>query len=44
MSPTISQRVRFSAPAETLYGGSIGGKNLLIVPDKEIVQAWRARF
>jgi activator of HSP90 ATPase len=26
------------------YGGSIGGKNLLIVPGKQIVQAWRARF
>jgi activator of HSP90 ATPase len=23
------------------YGGSIGGRNLLIVPDKQIVQAWR---
>src|SRR6202795_4619428 len=74
MTPTISQRVRFSTSAETLfemymdskkhaastgapaklsrkvggawsaYGGSIGGKNLLIVPDQQIVQAWRARF
>jgi activator of HSP90 ATPase len=74
MTPIISQRVRFSTSAETLfemymdskkhaastgapaklsrkvggawsaYGGSIGGKNLLIVPDKQIVQAWRARF
>ena len=71
MTLTISQRVRFSASAETLfemymdskkhaastgapaklsrkvggvwsaYGGSIGGKNLLIVPEKQIVQAWR---
>jgi activator of HSP90 ATPase len=74
VTPTISQRVKFSASAETLFemymdskkhaastgapaklsrkvggtwsahGGSIGGKNLLIVPDKQIVQAWRARF
>jgi hypothetical protein len=30
--------------AWSAHGGSIGGKNLLIVPDKQIVQAWRARF
>jgi uncharacterized protein YndB with AHSA1/START domain len=26
------------------HGGAIGGKNLLIVPGKKIVQAWRAGF
>jgi uncharacterized protein YndB with AHSA1/START domain len=26
------------------HGGAIGGKNLLIVPGKKIVQAWRADF
>jgi len=74
MTPTISQRVRFSASPEALFemymdskkhaastgapaklsrkaggawrahGGAIGGKNLLIVPGKKIVQAWRADF
>ncbi len=74
MTPTISQRVKFSASPETLFemyldskrhtaatgapaklsrkvggawqahGGAIGGKNLLIVPGKQIVQAWRAGF
>src|SRR5580658_2949635 len=72
MTPTISQRVKFSASPETLFemymdskkhaastgapaklsrkaggawhahGGAIGGKNLLIVPGRRIVQAWRA--
>ena len=32
------------AGAWTAHDGSIGGKNLLIVPGKQIVQAWRARF
>jgi uncharacterized protein YndB with AHSA1/START domain len=74
MTPTISQRVKFSASPETLFemymdskkhaastgapaklsrkvggdwhahGGAIGGKNLHIVPGKQIVQAWRAGF
>jgi uncharacterized protein YndB with AHSA1/START domain len=72
MTPTISQRVKFSASPEKLFemymdsgkhsaatgasaklsrkvggawrahGGAIGGKNLLIVPGRQIVQAWRA--
>ncbi len=74
MTPTISQRVKFSASPETLFemymdskkhsaatgapaklsrkvGGAwsahseaIGGKNLQIIPGKQIVQAWRAGF
>jgi uncharacterized protein YndB with AHSA1/START domain len=74
MTPTISQRVKFSASPETLFEmymdskkhaaatgapaklsrrvggtwrahrGAIGGKNLLIVPGKKIVQVWRAGF
>jgi activator of HSP90 ATPase len=74
MTPTISQRVKFSAPPETLFemymdskkhaaatgaqaklsrkvggawqanGGAIGGKNIHIIPGKQIVQAWRATF
>lgn len=37
---TISQRVggRFTA-----FGGAIGGRNLVVVPRRMIVQAWRAR-
>jgi activator of HSP90 ATPase len=26
------------------YGGMIGGKNLLLVPGRRIVQSWRAKF
>ena len=74
MTPTIAQRVKFSASPETLFemymdskkhsvstgasaklsrkvggawhahGGAIGGKNLQIIPGKQIVQAWRAGF
>jgi activator of HSP90 ATPase len=74
MTPTISQRVKFSTSPETLFemymdskkhaastgapaklsrkvgdawqahGGAIGGKNLHIIPGKQIVQAWRATF
>ncbi|MGB6597316.1 MAG: SRPBCC domain-containing protein [Candidatus Acidiferrum sp.] len=74
MTPTISQRVKFSASPEVLFemymdskkhaastgapaklsrkvggawkahGGAIGGKNLHIIPGKQIVQAWRAGF
>jgi activator of HSP90 ATPase len=65
MTPTISQRVKFSASPEKFFemytdskkqlsrkvggawsahGGVIGGKNLLIVSGKKIVQAWRAGF
>jgi uncharacterized protein YndB with AHSA1/START domain len=74
MTPTVSQRVKFSASPGTLFemymdskkhtaatgapaklsrkvggawrahGGAISGKNLLIVPGKTIVQAWRAGF
>lgn len=72
MTPTILQRVRFSASPKILFnmymdskkhssatgapaklsrkvggawhahGGAIGGKNLLIVPGRRVVQAWRA--
>lgn len=74
MTPTISQRVKFSASPEKLFemymdsgkhsaatgapaklsrkvggawhahGGAIGGKNLQIIPGKQIVQTWRAGF
>jgi hypothetical protein len=30
--------------ASGAHGGSIGGKNLLIVPERQIVRAGRARF
>src|SRR5438045_2683656 len=36
---TISRKV--GAPF-SIFGGSLSGKNLEIVPDKKIVQAWRA--
>jgi len=74
MTPTILQRVKFSASPEMLFemymdskkhsgatgrpaklsrkvggawqahSGAIGGKNLLVVPGKRIVQTWRASF
>jgi hypothetical protein len=73
VTPTISQRVKFSAPAETpfemymdsqkhaastgapaklsrkvggawsAYGGSFGGKNLLIVPDKHVARIFEGK-
>ncbi|MGB8472900.1 MAG: SRPBCC domain-containing protein [Candidatus Acidiferrum sp.] len=74
MTPTIVQRVKFSASPKVLFemymdskkhsaatgaqaelsrkvggawhahNGAIGGKNLLIVPGRQIVQTWRAKF
>jgi activator of HSP90 ATPase len=74
MTPTISQRVKFSTSPETLFemymdskkhaastgapaklsrkvggawsaaGGAIGGKNLHIIPGRQVVQTWRAGF
>lgn len=37
---TISRKV--GAPF-SIFGGQLSGKNLEIVPDKKIVQAWRAK-
>jgi activator of HSP90 ATPase len=39
-----AQLRRKAGGAWSAYGGSLGGKNLLIVPGKQIVQARRARF
>jgi len=74
MTPTILQRVKFSASPKVLFemymdsgkhsavtgapaklsrkaggawrahGGMIGGRNLMIVPGRQIVQTWRAKF